>query len=278
MHDAARRSRRAVLVAVALVLASCTGGDDEAADTTLGDTTVDDTGASVIDTADAELDADSLSPAEAVVAQFLRAIDDDDIDSAYSTLSAPARIQLGFLEGLESEWESLTAEFGDVVDAGLEERLVPSLPFDLRAVVIDDERVMVVRQEGGQLQVEPRAPLDPNAAVPTVVPVPGTSVEIRVDPVEGAVVRSASGEQGTGGDVSAELIGLERGSRGQPVREWQGLLARWAESTGRTPPVVDGVFGRGTESSTVDAETALGLTVDGVVDAELVQAILAELS
>ncbi|MEM9608477.1 MAG: peptidoglycan-binding domain-containing protein [Actinomycetota bacterium] len=274
-HVASRvPSWASVLVASALVLSACSGDSDDASDTT-----VDDTAATEVTTEDGVAVSDALSPAEAVVAQFLRAIGEDDINSAYSTLSAPARIELGFRDGLESEWESLQAEFGDVVDADLDERLVPSLPFDLRAVVIGGDRVLVVRQEGGQLQVEPRAPLDPNAAVPVVVQVPGTSVEIRVDPVEGAVVRSATGDQGTGGgDVSAELIGLERGSRGQPVREWQGLLARWAEANGRTPPAVDGVFGRGTESITIDAESALGLPTDGVVDAELVQAILAEIS
>lgn len=275
MRDTGARRLTWVLVVALVVLAACSGDDDagdadEAPRTTSG---VEAPSASVGD-------GNTLSPAEAVVAQFLRAIEDDDIPSAYSTLSAPARIELGFRDGLEDGWEALVADFEGLAEADLEERLVPSLPFDLRAVVIDGSRVMVVRQEGGQLQVEPRAPLDPSAAVPTVVQVPGTQVEIRVDPVQGAVVRSASGEQGTGGgaDVASDLIGLERGSRGQPVREWQGLLARWAEATGRTPPAVDGVFGRGTEGITREAETAFGLPADGVVDAELVQAIVAELS
>ncbi|MEO1063875.1 MAG: peptidoglycan-binding domain-containing protein [Actinomycetota bacterium] len=267
--------RRAVLVVAALVgLAACSSGSgDDTGDPDAGDGATDTTAIEVVP-------VESVSPAEAVVAQFLRAVADDDINSAYSTLSAPARIELGFRDGLEASWESLIEEFGELADADLEERLVPSLPFDLRAVVVGGDRVLVVRQEGGQLQVEPRAPLDPSAAAPTVVAVPGTSVEIRVDPVQGAVVRDASGQAGSGGggEAPAELIGLERGARGEPVRQWQGLLARWAELTGVTPPAVDGVFGRGTDGATRDAEAALGLPVDGIVDAELANAILAEIS
>ncbi len=267
-------TRRRVLLLVAgaaLAVSACSSGSDDA-DGSAGAT--DSTSIDVVP-------VDSTSPAEAVVSQFLTAVATDDINSAYSTLSAPARIELGFRDGLEANWESVVTEFGELADADLEERLVPSLPFDLRAVVVGGDRVLVVRQEGGQLQVEPRSPLDPSAAAPTVVAVPGTSVEIRVDPVQGAVVRDASGQAGSGGgggEVSAELIGLERGARGEPVRQWQGLLARWAELAGRTPPAVDGVFGRGTDGATRDAETALGFPVDGIVDAELVQAILAEIS
>jgi peptidoglycan hydrolase-like protein with peptidoglycan-binding domain len=261
-----------LVVAVALGLAACSSVSDDAGEADSDDAST--------ETAVEVVPVDSVSPAEAVVAQFLTAVANDDVSSAYSTLSAPARIELGFRDGLEANWESLITEFGELAEADLEERLVPSLPFDLRAVVVGGDRVLVVRQEGGQLQVEPRAPLDPSAAAPTVVAVPGTSVEIRVDPVQGAVVRDASGQAGSGGGggASAELIGLERGARGEPVRQWQGLLARWAEQAGRTPPAVDGVFGRGTDGATRDAEAALGLPVDGIVDAALVDAIVAELS
>ncbi|MEM9711136.1 MAG: peptidoglycan-binding domain-containing protein [Actinomycetota bacterium] len=264
--------RLTMLIVAALGVAACSSGSD---DTSGGDDDEESTETTTIEV----VAVDSVSPAEAVVAQFLTAVAEDDIASAYSTLSAPARIELGFRDGLEANWESVTADYAELADAELEERSVPSLPFYLRAVVVGGEEVLVVRQEGGQLQVEPRSPLDPSAAAPTVVAVPGTSREIRIDPVQGAVVRDGSGQGGSssGGEIAAGLVGLERGARGPEVSEWQGLLARWAELAGRTPPTVDGVFGRGTEGATRDAETALGLPVDGVVDPELVDAILAEL-
>lgn len=60
---------------------------------------------------------------------------------------------------------------------------------------------------------------------------------------------------------------LKRGSTGASVKEWQGIVNSWLNTTGKNyaPLKVDSVFGAQTEMYTKLYQTAHGLTADGIV-------------
>ena len=74
-------------------------------------------------------------------------------------------------------------------------------------------------------------------------------------------------QQLRGGLGSAKGTVLKLGDHGPAVATWQGQLNSWLRATGspQKPLPLDGVFGPGTQATTMALQKARGLTADGVV-------------
>ena len=78
----------------------------------------------------------------------------------------------------------------------------------------------------------------------------------------------------TGPSVDPVYTTLRRGSKGDAVRECQGILARLGYDLGRCG--IDGDFGKCTEAAVRKYQKERGLTVDGIVGPKTCAAILRE--
>lgn len=69
-------------------------------------------------------------------------------------------------------------------------------------------------------------------------------------------------------ELMATISTVKQGDRGQPVKNWQGLLVAHGHQLGTSGPAgdgVDGVFGQKTQAGTLDFQRASGLKEDGLV-------------